>query len=72
MSEGYQSVISCEGRVIEALSFMSGGSIWPSQCFMRVYEVESVVPEGLCSRVNGSWGLCGRFSGSCGSMWPRQ
>ena len=48
--EDYRSVISCE-------------SIWPIQWLMRVYEVELVVPEGLCIGVSGpntfdKW-LCG-------------
>jgi hypothetical protein len=46
-------VISCEWRVIEALSVVSGEFKWPIQWFMRVYEVELVVPEGLC--MVGRW-----------------
>ena len=35
----------------------SRGSMWPSQCFMRVYVAESEVHEGLCGRVSGSCGF---------------
>ena len=52
--EGNQSVISSEWRAIEVLSVVSGGSIWPSQWFMRVYVAESVVREGLCGHFCGS------------------
>jgi len=32
----------------------SWGTVWPSQWFVRVYVVESVVHEGLCSRISVS------------------